>query len=230
MTTDSSSSPQYIQLPLFPMKTCTHCNRDFPANREYFHSHKQGMYGLRSQCKACYTAKVDIYRSNHKDKVAVWLKRWRSKNGEKIREYAKKHGTPEKRKAYRINHREQLREYHRLRYLHNKEKYQEQGRAWRMANPLKRRQSVNRRRAKRVLAGGFHTADQIAELHTRQDGKCFHCSVEFNGVFTEDHIIPISRGGTDWIDNIALMCQSCNSSKGTKLLHEWHPEKYPPPQ
>ena len=32
--------------------------------------------------------------------------------------------------------------------------------------------------------------------------------------FTIDHIVPQSRGGTDHLENLQLLCGACNSSAG----------------
>ena len=32
---------------------------------------------------------------------------------------------------------------------------------------------------------------------------------------TVDHVVPQSRGGSDHIDNLQLLCGACNSMKGT---------------
>ena len=34
--------------------------------------------------------------------------------------------------------------------------------------------------------------------------------------FTIDHVVPQSRGGTDHLDNLQLLCGACNSLKGDR--------------
>ncbi len=38
---------------------------------------------------------------------------------------------------------------------------------------------------------------------------------------TLDHIVPLSKGGKDEMENAALVCRSCNSRKGTRAQREY---------
>ncbi len=42
-----------------------------------------------------------------------------------------------------------------------------------------------------------------------------------NARLTVDHVLPISRGGTNDLDNLVLACQPCNVSKGNSTLDEF---------
>ena len=36
-----------------------------------------------------------------------------------------------------------------------------------------------------------------------------------------DHVLPLSRGGTDALDNLVWTCKDCNRAKGDSTLREW---------
>ena len=80
---------------------------------------------------------------------------------------------------------------------------------------------ANWRHSRRAqFAGAYITAKQWAELVDQHEGRCAYCGVSPN-VLTQDHVVPVNRGGAHSIDNIVPACQPCNSSKGDKLFDEW---------
>lgn len=61
------------------------------------------------------------------------------------------------------------------------------------------------------------TKNQVKE---RAKGCCEYCLAqsEFScDTFSIEHIIPIIKGGTDELENLALSCQSCNNHKFTAI-------------
>ena len=55
------------------------------------------------------------------------------------------------------------------------------------------------------------------ELFGKQEGRCNGCQVDFPfRMFEVDHIVPQSRGGTDHLDNLQMLCSHCNRIKGNR--------------
>ena len=55
----------------------------------------------------------------------------------------------------------------------------------------------------------------LKKLLHKYNFKCVHCQTKEN--LTIDHKIPVSKGGSDNIRNLQILCKSCNSKKGAKL-------------
>jgi hypothetical protein len=69
-----------------------------------------------------------------------------------------------------------------------------------------------------VIAKGDPVAFRIFE---RDEFRCLYCrksSVEDRVKLHLDHVVPMSRGGSDAVSNIATSCRTCNLHKHAKPL------------
>lgn len=86
-------------------------------------------------------------------------------------------------------------------------------------NPAATRREMERRRLVRLRAiradVGSHTHEQWTDLQARAGHRCVKCRRK--QTLTRDHIIPLTKGGTDLITNIQPLCVSCNSRKNNRV-------------
>lgn len=78
-----------------------------------------------------------------------------------------------------------------------------------------------RNRIKRQLNkdGSFHTFGEWETLKAQYGYTCPCChKIEPEIKLTEDHIIPLSKGGSDLIENIQPLCLDCNRRKNAKVI------------
>lgn len=65
------------------------------------------------------------------------------------------------------------------------------------------------------------TSSVIQDILDNSDGKCAYCGKDCKENYHIDHIMPVSRGGGNNIDNLCLSCPPCNWSKGDKTAEEF---------
>ena len=106
----------------------------------------------------------------------------------------------------------------------NPERYKEiqkrAARKWGQTHRDTARAISQRRRSRKINATGTHGRHDIQYLKDTQ--KSCLCGDSFAKVkSTIDHVVPLSRGGSNWLSNLQLLCQPCNDSKHNKLMSEW---------
>jgi 5-methylcytosine-specific restriction endonuclease McrA len=166
------------------------------------------------------------HESKHRASSDAWLERNRdwvnerernryASNPEKYRNKTKrqyaKNPEPGKQRSrdYRAKNLEEVNAKARVRTLQ-----------WAKDNPerVKRNSKVakHKRRARELAAPGSFTAADIKEIFKAQGGRCAYCRKKLGIDHHADHIIALSKGGTNDRSNIQLTCEKCNLYKAAQ--------------
>ncbi len=155
----------------------------------------------------------------------------------KRQEYNKEYWQKNKKKLSEYNmewykaNKAHVKEYGRKRYLEKKDELAARGREWRIKNadahraynrdwrknnPDKARATDRNKRAVRRGAEGRHTAEDIQRIGDAQRWRCAWCRKPCKKAYEVDHIVALSRGGTNWPANLTIACPKCNNRKKAK--------------
>lgn len=121
-------------------------------------------------------------------------------------------------RKWNASNRDRVRETTAAWYQNNKEKKKKAVDDWIVANREKKREQTRRRRAVLRGAEGHHTIEDLERIRIFQKDQCNLCGCDLCGCGELDHIIPASRGGSEWPSNLQWLCTPCNRWKSDKLL------------
>ena len=102
----------------------------------------------------------------------------------------------------------------------NKGKTSIASKLYKQTHPIETMLAKQNYRAMRNGVVGRITAYQWRICQYLFDYKCFYCGTS-NEKLTQDHVIPLSRGGMHLITNILPACKSCNCRKNKLTLDEY---------
>ena len=152
----------------------------------------QNLTDERGRCRECCKIKKREWRQNNREESRLRDKIWYWNNVTKARI---------RRHSISI---EKRHEYYKRNYKNHYETY--------IRNNFKRRSIL------KTL--GVYTKqewDQLCEYF----GHVCVCCYETKPL-TRDHVVPLSKGGTNTIENLQPLCKSCNSRKNDKTMNYKH--------
>jgi 5-methylcytosine-specific restriction endonuclease McrA len=94
-----------------------------------------------------------------------------------------------------------------------REKHPEKADLWRKENPEAFRAIKLRRRGREANAEGSHTGADIKRIGEAQRWRCHWCAKPAKKNYHVDHLVPLSKGGTNWPNNLVIACANCNLRK-----------------
>lgn len=164
------------------------------------------------------------HRARNRESNIQYNREWRKANPTYHSEYNKRwrKANPVAYKAAYTRYREENLDTVRARFADWESKNPQHTTDWARRNREAAREQVRRRRARlREVPTFLVTARDIRRLVARHDYSCAYCRNVLGDSYHIDHIVPVSRGGSNGIGNLAPACPTCNTSKFNRLLVEW---------
>lgn len=208
------------------MKTCSKCRESLEDVLFGPDSSQSG--GLSCYCRPCRRLRdkerrqtnLEEIRAKDRQRYAQAPEAVKSRNLAHYYEHREKilPSMRDRSKRHWQENKEYLTIQHRTYYLEHKEQQLAYAQEYmKTRRDLIAKSNHNRRiKLKNAPKDGTVTLKAITELLISWTGVCPFCARKADP--TIDHILALANGGSHSLDNLQLMCGSCNSSKGKRPL------------
>lgn len=189
---------------ILSQKRCSKCG-EWKDKSEFSIRKDSKKESLRSWCKSCLNAWYSDYQKSHPEKSRARSLKWSRENHDKHLAINRK---------WRFENPGKDAERKRRQYQENHEKELEKARV-----------RNNKRRAHIVGNGGTITKEEWKWLKEFYNYTCLCCGRREPEIkLTLDHVLPLTMGGKNVIENAQPLCQPCNSSKHNKHI-DYRPKR-----
>ena len=171
-------------------RVCLYCGEW--QSWDHFSRNKSSASGYQNRCKVCFRA----YRAANKERKREVDKLWYKNNPDKLKAIRKRYYWHYPEKARAQSNQPQKKVLRRL---------------WAKNNPDRVQASVRLRRARKLAAEGSFTVSEWVLMQDWFENRCLCCGAQAS--LQPDHVVPLAKGGTNWINNIQPLCGPCNYSK-----------------
>lgn len=180
--------------------------REYGRTASRRHAEKRRAYsrGYRDEhLEECRT-RNRTYNRDNREQVLAQTREWRKQNTAHLSSYNA---------SYRAEHIDKITQQHKEWYQTHLKEQRARARSYMKSHPQQRLINHARRRARMANAPvNDLTATQWRAIKAHYGSRCVYCGTKPK-TLTQDHLTPISKGGSNTASNVVPACGSCNSRK-----------------
>lgn len=195
-------------------KKCLGCGHEKPLAE--FRKQAKQPQGVQPRCRVCMKPVLQAWYQKNRDKIRARTRQWQQDHPEQYHASLKE---------WRVKNRERKLEYDRQYNAEHREQQKEYSKQPEVR--VRARQHAKNQKAKRKIAkGATHhpiTAAEWLQIKAAYSYICAYCNTRETpeALLTQDHVVPLKKGGSHTAENIVPACGPCNTMKQTMSLVEF---------